>query len=80
MDKHISIVIQSIKNTLIGLAQIMLQPSVGVGMVFLVGSAINSVPLAILGLIGSAAGTLTAVISGSAQRISETVCLDSMVL
>lgn len=68
MDKHISIVIQSIKNTLIGLAQIMLQPSVGVGMVFLVGSAINSVPLAILGLIGSAAGTLTAVIFGFSPK------------
>jgi len=59
---------KGLKSTLISLAQIMLQPSIGVGIVFLIGSAINSLPLAIFGLIGSATGVLTAVIVGHSSK------------
>lgn len=53
-----------IKATVTGVAQIMLQQSFVVGLVFVVGAIINSPTLAAYGLFGSAIGVLTAALSG----------------
>lgn len=68
MADQIPAIIHGFKATLVGLAQIMLQSSVAVGAAFLIGTFLNSPALAILGLIGSAAGALTAMIAGFDQQ------------
>ncbi|MCF6317218.1 MAG: urea transporter, partial [Marinosulfonomonas sp.] len=68
MQQITAITLIGIKTTLNGIAQIMLQQSVAVGMVFAAGVFLNSPALAVLGLLGSAMGALTAALLGFDQH------------
>ena len=68
MQQILAITHLFIKTTLIGIAQIMLQQSVAVGIVFTAGAILNSPTLATFGLIGSAMGALTATVAKYDQQ------------
>jgi urea transporter len=68
LQQILALTLLCIKITLIGIAQIMLQQSVAVGIVFTAGAILNSPTLATFGLIGSAMGALTATVAKFDQQ------------
>jgi urea transporter len=68
LQQILAITLLCLKTTLIGIAQIMLQQSIVVGIVFTAGAIFNSPILATFGLIGSAMGALTATVAKFDQQ------------